>query len=182
MSEQVFHSPANRGMTRKQRRLALIGVIGIVLSVAAGLTLYGLSSFINVFRTPTMVFDEKIASDIPFRLGGMVERGSLERGSGTDGTFVIVDCNHKITVAFNQILPDLFREGQHVIAEGALKTGGLFQASTVLAKHDENYIPREVADEMRKQGHNLDSMTCAPPGAAKTANILGAKPNIGTAQ
>lgn len=154
-------------MTRKQRRFALIGGIGTVLAAAGGLTLFGLASYINVFRTPAMVMAEKITPGIPFRLGGMVERGSLKSADGTTGTFVVVDCTDRVTVAYNQILPDLFREGQHVVAEGALAESGSFVASNVLARHDENYIPREVADEMRKQGHNLDSMTCEP--AAKTA-------------
>jgi cytochrome c-type biogenesis protein CcmE len=157
-------------MTRKQRRLAIIGGIGFVLAIAGGLTLFGLSRYINVFRTPSMVVDEKIGPAIAFRLGGMVENGSLKRGDGTSGTFVIVDCKQSVTVAYNQILPDLFREGQHAVAEGALDNKGVFVASNVLARHDENYIPREVADEMRKQGHNLDSMTCEPPNPAdKTA-------------
>jgi cytochrome c-type biogenesis protein CcmE len=154
-------------MTRKQRRLVLIVGIGSVLAVAGGLTLYGLSRFIDVFRTPSMVVAEKIAPDLSFRLGGMVESGTHQRGDGTTGTFVVADCFQKITVAYNQILPDLFREGQHVVAEGALDQSGRFIARNVLARHDENYIPREVADEMRKQGHSLESMTCEP--AAKTA-------------
>jgi cytochrome c-type biogenesis protein CcmE len=157
-------------MTRKQRRLALIGGIGAVLATAGGLTLYGLSSYINVFRTPTMVVAEKITPGVPFRLGGMVERGSLKNDGGTAGTFVVVDCSQRVTVAYNQILPDLFREGQHVVAEGALSGDGSFVATNVLARHDENYIPREVADEMRKQGHNLDSMSCEPPGAKTAAS------------
>jgi cytochrome c-type biogenesis protein CcmE len=157
-------------MTRKQRRLTIIGGIGAVLAVAGGLTLYGLSSYINVFRTPSMVIAEKIGDGIPFRLGGMVERGSLQRGEGMSGSFIVVDCQQRITVGYNQILPDLFREGQHMVAEGALDKTGRFVASNVLARHDENYIPREVADEMRKQGHNLDSMSCEPPAKApKTA-------------
>ncbi len=102
--------------------------------MAGGLTLYGLSSFINVFRTPTMIAAEKIAPNIPFRLGGMVERGSVVRDEGTTGSFAVVDCNSRITVAFNQILPDLFREGQHVVAEGSLDEKGRFVATNVLAR------------------------------------------------
>jgi cytochrome c-type biogenesis protein CcmE len=157
--------PRRPGMGRKQRRLIWIAAIGLVLAAAAGLTLMALSSYINVFRTPSMVVDEKIGPSTAFRLGGMVERGSHQRGDGTTGTFVVVDCKQKITVAYNQILPDLFREGQHVVAEGALDAQGRFVSTNVLARHDENYVPREVADEMRKQGHNLDSMSCEPPKA-----------------
>jgi cytochrome c-type biogenesis protein CcmE len=151
------------GMSRKQRRLIWIAAIGTVLAAATGLTLMALSSYINVFRTPSMVIDEKINAGIAFRLGGMVERGSHQRNEGTTGQFKVVDCKQSILVAYNQILPDLFREGQHVVAEGALDAKGRFVATNVLARHDENYIPREVADEMRKQGHNLDSMSCEPP-------------------
>jgi cytochrome c-type biogenesis protein CcmE len=162
-------------MTRKQRRLVIIAGIGSVLAAAGGLTLYGLSNYINVFRTPSMVVEEKITGGVPFRLGGMVERGSLVPGEATSGTFTVVDCKQRITVAYNQILPDLFREGQHVVAEGALDGKGVFVASNVLARHDENYIPREVADEMRKQGHNLDSMSCEPP--PKTAGAPAGDPS-----
>jgi cytochrome c-type biogenesis protein CcmE len=150
-------------MTRKQRRLSLIAAAGAVLAVAGGLVLFGLSSFINVFRTPTIVAEEKIPPGIAFRLGGMVKRGSHKRGEGTTGVFTVVDCNRAISVSYNEILPDLFREGQFAIIEGALDAGGTFVATKTLARHDENYVPREVADEMRKQGHSLDaSMTCSP--------------------
>jgi cytochrome c-type biogenesis protein CcmE len=150
-------------MTRKQRRFTLIAAIGTVMAVAGGLVLYGLSSYIAVFRTPTLIAEEKIAPGIAFRLGGMVKRGSHQPVEGTKGSFVIIDCNSEIRVAYDEILPDLFREGQFAIAEGALDASGIFHTTKVLARHDENYVPREVADEMRKQGHNLDaSMTCSP--------------------
>jgi cytochrome c-type biogenesis protein CcmE len=171
MTGAVETTPMRRsGMSRKQRRLIWIAAIGLVLAAATALTLMALSSYINVFRTPSMVIDEKIGSGISFRLGGMVERGSHQRGEGTTGSFVVVDCKQNITVRYNQILPDLFREGQHVVTEGALDANGRFVATNVLARHDENYIPREVADEMRKQGHNLDSMSCEPAQNAKAAS------------
>ncbi len=156
-------------MTRKQRRLAMIGGIGAVLAAAGGLILYAMSGNINLFRTPQAALAEKIPAGVPFRLGGMVERGTLVRGEGTAGTFVVFDCFDRIKVAYNQILPDLFKEGQFTIAEGALNADGTFTATSVLARHDENYVPREVADEMRKQGHNLDSMACEQ--APKTADV-----------
>jgi cytochrome c-type biogenesis protein CcmE len=165
-------------MTRKQRRFASIGGIGTVLAVAGGLTLYALANYIDVFRTPSMVFSEKIAAGIPFRLGGMVQRGSLKPGTGTGGHFVIIDCLQQITVTYDQILPDLFREGQYAVAEGALDQAGAFVSTSVLARHDENYVPRDVADEMRKQGHSLDSVSCSPSkDAPKTATNAVDKPS-----
>jgi cytochrome c-type biogenesis protein CcmE len=158
-------------MTRKSLRLAWIGGIGAVLAVAGALVLWGLSSYIDVFRTPAKVVAEGIAPGLSFRLGGMVERGSHQRGEGLRGSFVVSDCEAKVTVRYDQILPDLFREGQHVIAEGAMAEDGSFVARNVLARHDENYIPREVADEMRAQGHNLDSMTCEEPAVANSAAL-----------
>jgi cytochrome c-type biogenesis protein CcmE len=87
-----------------------------------------------------------------FRLGGLVEKGSLVRGQGTRITFTITDTDKKMPVTYEGVLPDLFREGQGVVAEGKLTAGGIFEADTVLAKHDENYMPKEVADALKKKG------------------------------
>ena len=143
-------------MTRKQRRLTLIGCSLAVLALAAGLVLYALRDSIVFFSTPSMVAEQHIAPGRRFRLGGLVQPGSLKRGDNLAITFEVADGNARLPVAYKGILPDLFREGQGVVAEGALDASGTFKADTVLAKHDETYMPKEVADALKKQGHWKD--------------------------
>jgi cytochrome c-type biogenesis protein CcmE len=143
-------------MTRKQRRLTLIGCSLAVLALAAGLVLYALRDSIVFFSTPSMVAEQHIAPGRRFRLGGLVQPGSLKRGDNLAITFDVADGTAKLPVAYRGILPDLFREGQGVVAEGALDASGTFKADTVLAKHDETYMPKEVADALKKQGHWKD--------------------------
>jgi cytochrome c-type biogenesis protein CcmE len=100
-----------------------------------------------------MVAEKHVAPGKRFRLGGLVQPGSLQRGDNLAVTFEVADGGAKLPVAFKGILPDLFREGQGVVAEGALDADGVFKADTVLAKHDETYMPKEVADALKKQGH-----------------------------
>jgi cytochrome c-type biogenesis protein CcmE len=140
-------------MTRKQRRLVLIGSALTVLAVAAALVLNALSDSIVFFSTPTMAAEKNIQPGQRFRLGGLVQSGSLERGDQLRVKFVVTDGNRELPVAFTGILPDLFREGQGVISEGSLDVSGVFRADTVLAKHDETYMPKDVADALKKQGH-----------------------------
>jgi cytochrome c-type biogenesis protein CcmE len=140
-------------MTRKQRRLALIGSGLAVLAVAAGLVLSALRDSIVFFNSPTDVVEKKVKPGDRIRLGGLVKPGSLARGDNLNVRFEVTDGNREIAVAFTGILPDLFREGQGVVTEGALDGTGLFKADTVLAKHDETYMPKEVADALKKQGH-----------------------------
>jgi cytochrome c-type biogenesis protein CcmE len=140
-------------MTRKQRRLALIGSGLVVLAVAAGLVLSALRDSIVFFNSPTDVVEKKVKPGDRIRLGGLVKPGSLARGDNLNVRFEVTDGNREIAVAFTGILPDLFREGQGVVTEGALDGTGLFKADTVLAKHDETYMPKEVADALKKQGH-----------------------------
>jgi cytochrome c-type biogenesis protein CcmE len=158
-------------MTRKQRRLTLIGCSLAVLTLAAGLVLYALRDSIVFFSTPSMVAENHITAGKRFRLGGMVERGSLKRGDNLAITFEVSDGSARLPVAYKGILPDLFREGQGVVAEGALDASGVFKADTVLAKHDETYMPKDVADALKKQGHWKDDYGKATPaaGEAKTA-------------
>src|SRR5580692_2508694 len=138
-------------MTRKQRRLTLIGCSLVVLAFAAGLVLYALRDSIVFFSTPTMAAAQHIAPGKRFRLGGLVQPGSLVcRNDGA--SFEVADGGAKLPVTYKGLLPDLFREGQGVIAEGALDASGTFRAETVLAKHDENYMPKDVADALKKQG------------------------------
>jgi cytochrome c-type biogenesis protein CcmE len=140
-------------MTRKQRRLVLIGSGLAVLAVAASLVLSALRDSIVFFNSPTDVVEKNVKPGDRIRLGGLVKPGSLARGDNLNVRFEVTDGNRAIPVAYTGILPDLFREGQGVVTEGALDANGLFKADTVLAKHDETYMPKEVADALKKQGH-----------------------------
>jgi cytochrome c-type biogenesis protein CcmE len=145
--------PSPRRMTRKQRRLTLIGIAGAVLAVAAGLVLYALTDRITFFNSPSDIQANSVAPGQRIRLGGLVKEGSVKRGAGTTVSFEVTDGASTIAVAYTGILPDLFREGQGVVTEGALQADGHFKAETVLAKHDETYMPKEVADSLKKGGH-----------------------------
>ena len=142
-------------MTRRQRRLTIIGGSLAVLAVAAALVLNAMRDSIVFFSTPSMAAEQHIAPGKRFRLGGLVQPGSLVCG-GSQVSFEVADGSSKLPVTYKGILPDLFREGQGVIAEGALDASGTFRADTVLAKHDENYMPKDVADALKKQGHWKD--------------------------
>lgn len=142
-------------MTRKGRRLTLIGVALVVVGVAVGLALYAMSDSIALFLTPSEVAAKALRPGVRLRLGGLVEAGSVSRGAGamtfnvTDGAkSVAVDC---ASACFANV-PDLFREGQGVVAEGTLATDGRLSAEAILAKHDERYMPREVVDSLKRQG------------------------------
>ena len=165
-------------MTRKQRRLTLIGCALAVLVVAAGLVLNALRDSIVFFSTPSMVAEKHIGPGRRFRLGGLVETGSLKRGDALAVTFSVADGSAALPVAYKGILPDLFREGQGVIAEGALDASGVFRADTVLAKHDETYMPKDVADALKKQGHWKDDYgaksSSMPTAAAVPPSTQGA--------
>ncbi len=145
-----------RSMTRKQRRLTMIGGALAILAVAAGLVLNAMRDSIVFFSTPSMAAEKQIPVGKRFRLGGLVQPGSLQRGDNLVVNFAIADGSTNLPVTFKGILPDLFREGQGVVAEGALDASGTFRADTVLAKHDETYMPKEVADALKKQGHWKD--------------------------
>jgi cytochrome c-type biogenesis protein CcmE len=140
-------------MTRKQRRLLLIGSGLGVLAVAFLLVLLALRDQIVFFNSPTDVVEKHVPPGTRIRLGGLVKPGSLVRGAASSVSFNVTDGSNAIPVAYTGALPDLFREGQGVIAEGALETSGLFKADTILAKHDETYMPKEVADALKRQGH-----------------------------
>ncbi len=140
-------------MTRKQRRLVLIGGSLGVLALAAVLVLTALKDSIVFFNSPTDVVEKHIKPGSRIRLGGLVKPGSLQRGEQLAVRFEVTDGNNAMPVSYQGILPDLFREGQGVIAEGTLEPGGALKADAVLAKHDEKYMPKEVADALKKQGH-----------------------------
>jgi cytochrome c-type biogenesis protein CcmE len=131
-------------MTRKQRRLTLIGLALGVLGLAAGLVLYALNDTIVFFHGPTDVVDKNIQPGTRFRIGGLVKQGSLVRGADLAVSFEVTDTNRSVPVSYKGILPDLFREGQGVVATGSFDTAGQFTAKQLLAKHDENYQPREL--------------------------------------
>ena len=143
-------------MTRKQRRAVLIGTSVGVLALAVGLVLMGLRDSIVFFYTPSEVAEKHLDAGQRFRRGGLVESGSLKRGEGTTVSFVVTDKRATLPVTYTGVLPDLFREGQGVVAEGALDGGGTFKADSILAKHDETYMPKEVADALKRSGHWKD--------------------------
>jgi cytochrome c-type biogenesis protein CcmE len=149
-------------MTRKQRRLALIGSSLGVLAVAVALMLTAMRDSIVFFNSPTDLAENRPGVGKHVRLGGIVKPGSLQRSDDLRVRFEVTDGKAGILVSYRGIVPDLFREGQGVVAEGQVEPDGSFRADTVLAKHDENYMPREVVEALKKQGHWQES---AAPGA-----------------
>jgi cytochrome c-type biogenesis protein CcmE len=154
-------------MTRKQRRFAMIaGGVG-VLAIAILLVLFAMKDAIVFFNSPTDVVEKHIAPGTRIRLGGLVVQGSLSRGEALAVRFEVTDGNRAIPVTYQGVLPDLFREGQGVVAEGTLDGSGVFKADNVLAKHDETYMPKEVADALKKQGHWKDGYEGRKSSAAQ---------------
>lgn len=139
-------------MTRKQRRLTLIGIAGVVLASALGLILFALNDQIVFFQSPTDIAQKGIPDGQRIRLGGLVEEGSVVRTGDANVRFTVTDTVNTVAVTYKGILPDLFREGQGVVTEGKMGPDGVFVADNVLAKHDENYIPKEVAEALKEQG------------------------------
>ncbi len=139
-------------MKRKRKRLTIIAGGLTFLGAAAGLTFYALGEKSSYFYMPTDLTTASIVPGQRIRLGGLVEEGSVERGSGTRVAFGVEDGGGKVKVVYDGILPDLFREGQGVVTEGTLGGDGVFVADSVLAKHDETYMPKEVADSLKAQG------------------------------
>ena len=139
-------------MTRKQKRLSVILGGLAVLGLAAGLVLYALRDTIVFFYTPSEIAEKGVQPGQRLRVGGLVEKGSWQKSDGTMNNFVVTDTIKSIAVKYNGQLPDLFREGQGVVAEGVLDAGGTFMADTVLAKHDEKYMPKDLADKLKEKG------------------------------
>jgi cytochrome c-type biogenesis protein CcmE len=139
-------------MTRKGKRLVLIFGALAALALALALVLFALRENIVFFRTPTEVAEKKLPAGTRLRIGGLVKPGSFVKGSGGETHFTVTDNAHDVPVAYVGLLPDLFREGQGVVAEGVIAPDGGFRADNVLAKHDERYMPRDVADALKKQG------------------------------
>jgi len=135
-----------------RRRLYYVGLLAMGLALAAGLILYALKQNLNVFLTPGQVTRSHLAADYHFRLGGMVKKQSVIRDKkGLGVNFIVTDFKQDVRVRYVGILPDLFREGKGVIAEGYLDSQGVFNATLVLAKHDENYMPKNVYKALREK-------------------------------
>ncbi len=145
---------------KKTRRIQVILLAAVALIAATALIGYGLRDGINFFRSPTQVLAERPAESETFRLGGLVEEGSLIRGMGETISFRVTDGAAVVPVSFTGVLPDLFGEGQGMIGTGRMR-GDTFVASEILAKHDENYMPKEVIDALKAQGTYVDPN--APP-------------------
>jgi cytochrome c-type biogenesis protein CcmE len=143
-------------MTRRQRRFSLIGAALGVVALALALVLSALKDSIVFFNSPTEVVEKHVKPGTRMRIGGLVKEGSVSRGEGLAVRFEVTDGKRTVPVAYQGLLPDLFREGQGVVAEGALDSAGTFRADSVLAKHDETYMPKDVADALKKQGHWKD--------------------------
>lgn len=129
---------------QRNNRLAIIGSVAVLLSGAAALILIALNNSVSFFMTPSELAARAEAPDWTFRLGGVVQEGSVRRGDGITTWFQITDGAGTVDVVYSDVLPDLFKEGQGVIAEGVLTADGHFEARSVLAKHDENYVPKEL--------------------------------------
>ena len=153
-------------MTRKKRRLVLIGSALAALGLAVGLVLLALRDNIVFFYGPSELAQKVLRDGQRLRIGGLVKPGSLVHEGANRIRFAVTDLKQDIEVTYSGELPDLFREGQGVVAEGALDNSGLFTADTILAKHDETYMPKEVADALKKSGHWKNDYG---PGAAAAA-------------
>lgn len=138
-------------MTRKQKRLAIIAGLGAVLAIAATIIFVALRDQIVFFYSPSEIHEKAIAAGTPIRLGGLVKEGTWKR-EGETSDFVVTDGQTEMATHYVGLLPDLFREGQGVVIEGSVTPEGTFAATNVLAKHDENYMPKELVEELKKRG------------------------------
>ncbi len=136
---------------KKQRRIQIIVLAFVAMAATTALVGYGFRDGINLFRSPTQVAEQAPGPDEVFRLGGLVEEGSLLRGQGETVRFRVTDGAASVPVDYTGILPDLFDEGQGMIGTGSL-VDGTFVATEILAKHDESYMPKEVVDALKEQG------------------------------
>lgn len=154
-------------MKPRHKRLALIGGIVGSAAVAVGLALNAFQSSIVFFYSPSQVVAKEAPTSRTFRLGGLVEEGSVKR-SGTEVRFAVTDTTQTVAVHYVGLLPDLFKEGKGVVTQGQLRNDGVFVAREVLAKHDENYMPPEAAEALeRAQKTRQEAATMVAPGAAR---------------
>ncbi|MCS6779639.1 MAG: cytochrome c maturation protein CcmE [Geminicoccaceae bacterium] len=138
---------------RKRQRLVLVALVLLLGAGSAALVLAALGEKVSLFVAPSDLAEKPLEAGKRFRLGGLVAEGSVERRADGEVRFAVTDGAATVTVAYRGILPDLFREGQGIVAQGTLEAGGLFRASEVLAKHDESYMPKEVAEALKRGGH-----------------------------
>jgi cytochrome c-type biogenesis protein CcmE len=150
-------------LTRRGRRLSLIAVSLAVVGFAVAIALYALSDSIVFFYSPTEVVQKAVQPGARLRVGGLVKDGSVIKLPGENISFVVTDGANELKVAYQGLLPDLFREGQGVVAEGVLAAPGQMRAETILAKHDERYMPREVVEALKKQGRWQEGEGVAKP-------------------
>ena len=136
---------------KKQRRIQVIVLAFVALAGATALVGYGMRDGINFFRSPTQVVESPPSPGEVFRIGGLVEEGSIQRGQGETVSFRVTDTNQSVPVTYTGILPDLFSEGTGMVGTGSLQDG-TFVATEILAKHDETYMPTEVIDALKEQG------------------------------
>ena len=166
-------------MTRKRRRLYVTSAAMLCLGTATGLMLLAFQDSIVFFRSPTEIAELKPTPDQRLRLGGLVEEKSVRKlGDGTTTAFRVTDLNKAVEVTYRGILPDLFREGQGVVADGRMNAEGVFVASSVLARHDENYMPKEVAEALKKSGRwkEGEAKQHSPEVGAKPGAVPVGKP------
>ena len=136
---------------KKQRRIQVIAIMAVALALSTVLIGYALRDGINFFRSPTQVVEDPPSSSDVFRIGGLVEVGSLVRGQGETIQFVVTDGGASVPAIYSGVLPDLFEENQGMVGMGRL-INGVFEATEIIAKHDENYMPTEVIDALKAQG------------------------------
>jgi cytochrome c-type biogenesis protein CcmE len=139
---------------KKKRRVQLIVLAVVLLAGSSALIGYGMRDGINFFRSPTQVVTEPPSEGEVFRIGGLVEQGSIVRGQGETITFTVTDTKTEIPISYTGVLPDLFSEGTGMVATGVMENG-VFVASEILAKHDETYKPKEVVDALKAQGIDI---------------------------
>ena len=135
-----------------RRRLMVVAAVAPILALSAGLALFGLRGSISYFYTPAQALAARVPAGQVIQLGGLVERGSVKHGIDGSLDFIVADRKAQTSVHYRGDLPDLFREGQGVVATGAFDVGGTFSASQILAKHDERYMPRQLTQALKAQG------------------------------
>ena len=140
---------------KKQRRIQIMALAAVALVISTALIGYAMRDGINFFRSPTQVVEDPPSATEVFRIGGLVEEGSIVRGQGETITFRVTDMTSSVPVAYTGVLPDLFNEGQGMVGTGSF-VNGRFEATEILARHDETYMPAEVVDALKEQGVYVD--------------------------